>query len=304
MDDSTRQFAVIAESIEGTTPSTPTFLLTRNVSVSGGLETPRGESDERSANGMVVGTWKMNQQLPKSVELRLNYDAGLHAIMESACWGAWTANVLKVGTIKKPLSAEEKWIDDSGGLVFRRSAGLVCGSLAFSIANNAMSRVSAAFIGMDETTATTAISGATYTAAGTGNIMVPADAVVNDIVGVSSPRMMTTDFTITNGARPRFAWASAKSFSAGRGRLRIAGRSSMYFDTVGQYTALKAMPTGVFDFTLGDVAGQKMRFVVPKCRISNVSIPDGTEGDSTLAFDWAGEFDPTENTIFKATRAI
>lgn len=304
MDDSIRQVSIIKETTEGTTPSTPTWVNTRNVRIEGGLETPRGESDERQANAQIQTSWKMTQALSKQLELRLAYDGAFQTLLESVMDSTWSSNVLKFGVAKQPFSVEEKWVLDDASLLFRRSTGCAIGAMNISIRNNEMSRVSCTIVGMDESTATTAIAGATYTAASTGNIMVPADAVVNDILGVTTPRMMSMDLSISNGARGRYAWGSAKAFNTGRGRRRVSGRGVFYFDAVAQYTALKAMPSGDIDVTLGDTTSQKFRILIPNARASNVSIPDGGEGDSMLAFDFIGEWDATAASSFQITRAV
>ena len=309
MDASLKQDAVVAETSIGVTPSTPAFLLPRLVSIGGGVSRPNTRSPERvnhrQANSMTQG----NVQVQKSISGVWVRDAGVDLFWQSLLCGAFATNVLKNGSTPKPFTLEEKYHADAGGTDFyRRTTGCQVDSATISFRNDGNpGQLTFNAMGRAETTATSAISGATYAAAAPGYDPVTlADVSFDSIFGLSSPGIVNFQGTIANNLRPRYAAGSASPRSYGLGDFDFSGTIEFYLGAMADYSTFVTKQTGqVLQLTIGSVTDNKDVFKCFGCDVWNPMISDGGKNtDDTVTLNFMAKYSVSDTASLSLTRQV
>jgi hypothetical protein len=166
MDSANKQTAVVAEVTPGTTPASPGFKLLRDSSVTGSPQRGAQRSPERRPDRMAANMVSGLASYPKSINMPLVRDAGSDILLESLLCGAWSSDVLKNASIRKPFTLEEKY---EGGSTdpYRRLAGCLCDSLRLSIplaGGGDPGTLTFAIKALLESTGTAALASSTYAA--------------------------------------------------------------------------------------------------------------------------------------------
>lgn len=305
MDSANKQDAVIAESVVGTTPTSPAFKLLRTSSITGGRQQGAQRSPERLPNRQISHMVTGLAAYAKTINLPFARDAATDALLESLFFNAWSTNVLKIGQTKKTVTLEEKY----ASAVYRRATGLQVDSMrmSFPLAGGGdPGTMVFSTKALAETTAATAIASSTYTAASPDLDPVSSiDIIVNDLFSISSPKLMSLDMTISNSLRDQYAFGSANPFALGVGQFDAAGTVQIYFSALTDYSTFSsARQTGLnLDLTVGSVEDSMDHIVLSNVDVWNPDVSDpGPTGDVMVTLNFEARYDASDASSIVWTR--
>jgi hypothetical protein len=232
--------AAIAESVFGTTPTTPAFQTLRTTS--GGLRTQKstGTSNERQADRNVRDEFELGQDVNGSYDFELTYGT-FDTILEAALFGTWTDDVLVNGVTPKSLTIEETYelgATDS----FRRFTGCMINTMSLAIGSRAAVTGSFSVMGKQETLATAIVTGATYADPSETPVSTASANVASLVVGDLSPQpvVRSLQLQISNNLRTRPAVGTKFSAEFGAGRFDVTGTIEAYFQSNALYAEVLA----------------------------------------------------------------
>ena len=306
MDSANKQTAIIAEVTQGTTPATPAFLLTRDIRVSGSPSRPATRSPERRADRMAANMTTGLSSFPKTIELPYVRDAATDVLWESTLMGTWTANVLKNASTAKFFTIEEKY---EGGATdpYRRLAGCMVDSCSIGFRNGEPGTLSFGIRALAETSATAAIASATYAAPTPGyDPSTPADIVVNNLFGMTTPKVMNFSMTITNSLREQYAWGSNAPYGIGLGLFDVSGTVDVYFSVAADYSTFMTRQTAqTLSLTIGSTTLFKDTIALGNCDVFNPDVSDpGATGDHMVTLHFMARYYATDTAAIKITRLV
>ena len=306
MDSATKQTAIIAEATQGTTPATPAFKILRDIRVSGAPQRNDQRSPERRSDRMAYAMTKGLASFPKTIEMPWVRDAASDILWESAFCGTWTTDVLMNGVTLKPFTVEEKY---EGGATdpYRRLTGCIVDTVDISFQNGQPGTMNFALRALAEATATTAIASATYAAPTPGyDPSTPADIVVNNLFGITTPKVMSLSMRIENNVREQYSWGSASPFGTGLGLFNVQGQVQFYFSQLTDYSTFVTRQTGqTLDLTIGATTLFKDRLVLGAADVWNPDVNDpGATGDHMVTLNFLAKYYATDTAAIKLTRLV
>lgn len=307
MDAASKQTAVVAETTQGTIPTSPGFKLLRDSSVSGSPQRGAQRSPERRSDRMAANMVSGLGSFPKTINMPFARDAGLDILLESVMCGAWSTNVLKNGSTKKPFTLEEKY---EGGATdpYRRLAGCLCDSLrlSFPLAGGGQAGSMAFGIkAMAETTATTALGSSTYAAPTPGYDPVSSiDIAATSLFGITSPKVMGLDMTISNGMQEQYAFGSASPFGINLGAFDVTGQVQLYFSQLTDYSTFVTRQTGLaLALRVGSVEDFMDLIELNNVDVWNPDVTDpGSSGDNMVTLNFMARYAAADTAAIKWTR--
>jgi len=293
----------------GTTPSTPAFKVLRDSSVSGSPQRGAQRSPERRADRMAANMVSGLASFPKTINMPWVRDAGTDVLLESVLCGSWSTDVLKNASTKMPFTLEEKY---EGGATdpYRRLTGCLCDSLRASIplaGGGQPGTMSFGIKALAEATATSAIASSTYSAASPGEDPVSSiDIAVGDLFGITTPKVMSFDITISNAMREQYAFGSASPFGLGLGAFDVQGSVQIYFTLLAEYSTFVTRQSGLtLDLTIGSVTNQKDQIVLNQVDVWNPDITDpGASGDHMVTLNFLGRYKAADSAAIIWTREV
>lgn len=305
MDAANKQSAVVAETVIGTTPATPAFLLLRDIRVSGTPNRPANRSPERRADRFAASMTKGLNSYPKSIELAYCRDAANDVLWQSAFGAAFSTNTLKAGSTQQTFTLEEKY--SAATAPYRRLTGVQVDSVAIGWTLGQPGSLVFNCKGLAETTATTAIASSTYAAPSPGDDPItPADITVNNLFGISSPQIVALNATLSNNLRDRYKFSSADPASEGFGIFEFSGTVQFYFSQLTDYSTFATRQTGAtLDLTFGAVANHKDELVAGNCDVWNPDVSDpGQSGDHLVTLNFMARYFASDTTALKLLRNV
>lgn len=309
MDSANKQTAVVAEVTQGTIPTSPAFKLLRDSSVSGSPQRGAQRSPERRPDRMAANMVSGLASFPKTINMPFARDAGLDILLESLLCSAWSTDVLKNASTKKPFTLEEKY---EGGATdpYRRLAGCLCDSLrlSFPLAGGGdPSSLAFSIKAMAESTATTALGSSTYAAPTPGYDPVSSiDVTANNLFGITTPKIMSLDMTITNAMREQYAFGSPNPFAIGLGAFDVSGQVQLYFSQLTDYSAFVTRQTGLtLDLLIGSVEDFMDQIVLSNVDVWNPDVTDpGASGDNMVTLNFMARYAAGDSAAIKWTRNV
>ena len=309
MDSANKQTAVVAEVTQGTTPASPAFKLLRDASVSGSPQRGAQRSPERRSDRMAANMVSGLASFPKTINMPFARDAGLDILLESLLCGAWSTDVLKNASTKKPFTLEEKY---EGGATdpYRRLAGCLCDSLrlSFPLAGGGdPGSLAFSIKAMGESTAASALGSATYAAPTPAYDPVSSiDVTVNDLFGISAPKLMSFDMTISNAMREKYAFGSPNPFDIGLGAFDVTGQVQLYFSQLTDYSTFVQRQSGLtLDLLIGSVEDYMDQIELPNVDVWNPDVTDpGAGGDNMVTLNFMARYAASDTAAIKWTRNV
>ena len=294
----------VAETVFGTTPSTPSLIqlpytthtlnLTKERVTGNDIQPDRMPRTDRHGNRTAAGDI--------TVDLRKgDYDP----FLESAFFNTWATNVLKVGTTPKFFSIEDAATDISQ---FRLFTGMAVSSLAVSIRPNQMVTGTFSMVGKDMT-----ISGTSVDAVKTASsVNQPFDSYSGALsIGTAGGTLTSVavvtgiDFTINNALAPTFVVGSSSTPQLEYGMATVEGTITAYFEDatlINRFinetaTGLQVVvddPTGLSDYT----------WLFPRVKINGADVPVDNPASRIITMPFVALYDTTEATNIKLTRSV
>jgi len=306
-DGSQRRVALIAEVTAGTTPSTPTFLIARTVSAEANISRPKQPSNERRADRRLSQVYGGLAGSSANMTIEWSDDTVLDSILESALNSTWNTDVLKDGITPKSFTIEIT--DETGGTdSFYRVRGQQVNTLSLNIVPGQAVTSQIGFIGMDGVQATSIISGATYTAAGTELVFCGTDFSLTDLFGTSNAQIASINLNITNNLRPRHSLNSSIKpypFGIGLGSFRVTGEVTC-FRQDNTIAALDLADTQAdLQFTIGVTTLKKYSFDMLTAAVTGHRVTDGgNNGDIMDVIQFEALYDSGDTSQLKITRNV
>lgn len=306
MDSANKQTAVVAEVTQGTTPTTPAFKLLRDIRVSGAPQRNDQRSPERRSDRMAANMYKGLATFPKTIEMPWTRDAGTDVLWESVLCGGWSTNVLKNASTLKPFTLEEKY---EGGATdpYRRLAGCIVDTLDISFRNGEPGTMNFGIRALNESTATAALGSSTYAAPTPAyDPSTPADIVVNDLFGITTPKVVGMTMRISNSLRDQHQWGGVAPFGLGLGLFDISGTVELYFSQLTDYSTFVSRQSGLtLDLTIGATTNFKDQIVLGTCDVWNPDVGDpGATGDHLVTLNFMARYDTSDTAAIVLTRNV
>lgn len=288
----------------GTTPATPSLIQLPYTTHTLNLTKERVTGNDIQPDRMVRVDRHGNRSVAGDIVVDLR-KADFDPLLESAFFGTFATNVLKVGTTPKFFSIEDAATDISQ---FRLFTGMAVSSLAVSIRPNQMVTGTFSMVGKDMTIAGTSVDAVktassvnqpfdSYSGAlsiGTAGGALTAAAIVTGI-----------DFTINNALAPTFVVGSSATPQLEYGMATVEGTITAYFEDatlINRFinetaTGLQVVvddPTGLSDYT----------WLFPRVKINGADVPVDNPSSRIITMPFVALYDTTEATNIKLTRSV
>lgn len=288
----------------GTTPLTPALVQLPYTTHTLNLTKERVTGNDIQPDRMVRVDRHGNRSVAGDIVADLR-KADYDPFLESAFFGTFATNVLKVGTTPKFFSIEDAATDITQ---FRLFTGMAVSSLAVSIRPNQMVTGTFSMVGKDMT-----ISGTSVDAVKTASsVNQPFDSYsgalsIGTAGGALTAAAIVTgiDFTINNALAPTFVVGSASTPQLEYGMATVEGTITAYFEDASLInrfinetaTGLQVViddPTGLSDYT----------WLFPRVKINGADVPVDNPASRIITMPFVALYDTTENTNLKLTRSV
>lgn len=207
------------------------------------------------------------------------------------------ASNLRTGTTRRSFTLERDFDDITQYLRF---TGVNFNTFALDITQDGTGQiVSATFgtMGKGQTTATTALAGATYASETTTSPFDSYSGIIRD-GGTNIAVVTALSLNIDNGMAPLFVVGSDETLQPSQQRSRLTGSMTVYFEDTTVLSKFINETETTLQFSLVDVDGNTYMFYLPRVKY-NSGQPDVTSEDPvTLSVDFVGLLDSvTSNNI-------
>ena len=290
------QVAYIPEVTFKTTPATPVGQLLRFTGFSlaadrNYLNNPELRTDRQKTagrGGVIIGKGDVSGVFSFGT-----YDA----LLEAALGGAWTVNVLKVGTTRKSFTFEKLYKVNTYSFPF---TGVVVDS--FEISGKADANVECKF-GLIAATCGTESGTSIWTsttAASTGIVLTTWEGSVKK-GGSAIGTVVGWALKGANNYQQAKVCGSSSLYDLAQGTCAVTGSMEMYFDSYAIYTDFRAENTVVLQIVIGAGSSATYTLDLTACKITKFGSPSTADGLVTVSVDFESYTDPT-NTALKITR--
>lgn len=287
------QWAYVAEVTGGTTPATPAFQKFRQRAGSRlKINRPRMESTELGPDRRLRSTFGGIGGASARISTLLFHETFMHDWLEAALFGTWSTDDLLDGVTEKYKTIERKFVAGASS-IYDRATGCLVDTMTLTVIPNQEVTVDFDVTALGGSTASSAISGATYADASVGAAADYADISSISLFGLSGFSLARLQLTLQNQIRPQPKLGSQDLKGVGSGRLRITGQADLYLEDQAHYAAAVANTTGAVAFTIGPTGGSsgaRYTFSTPSCEISDHEAGDQS-GDGMLSLSWNTLFD-------------
>jgi len=222
------RLAFIPEVTFGVTPATPTLVALPIKTHTLTLSKDRLQGEDILGDRMTRVDRHGNRQAAGSLEVDLRAGT-FDAFLESAMFGAFDTDVLKVGTAPRFLTLEDASLDIGQFRIFR---GMGVSSASFSVAPNQMVQTTFEMVGKGATQATATIASTLTPAANVAPFdsyngeVYEGGTTSGDVIGIVS----SLNFSIQNSLSPTFVVGSAETPQLESGRAVVEGEMLVYYE--------------------------------------------------------------------------
>ena len=296
----------VAETAYGTTPATPSFSNLRVTSEGLVAADTFQESAELTPHGNVTDTFLTGSMAQGPIAFELTdgtFEAWLAAMLRSD-WDGSPDDVLRNGIAPTSFTVENSSL-------YQRFTGMIPNTM--SLAFSAGEKVTGSFdlMGSAVSTATTAISGATYTAA---NQERPLNGT-SDFSGLAfmglspTPKIRSVNLSVQSNLREQRELGRLGPAGYGLGKFRVTAEMEIYFDSWTLYEAWRAQTAGGLSWRVGTEAGKRYDFEIGRGKLTNATVTAGGENTDVMVnatyqglYNQSGS--PAENCTLKITRNV
>jgi len=302
----TKRTAIVPEVTQGITPTTPGFMIVRDIRVEGELERGDSVSRERKSDRSAFAMAKGLSSFVKTIEMPYVRDAATDTFWSSAFCSAWSANVLKNGSGKVPFTLEERY-DGEPAPMHRRVTGCIVDEVALVMRVGSYGRLRYKVRGLAESFTYDPLDGATYADPTPGYDPVTPGAIeTTNLFSLTSPRVIALSLMMRNNTRDRHRFGSVDPFGNGLGALRVAGQVELYFTDLREYTVFMQRQRGLgLNLLIGSEAGAKDRLQMTNVDVWNPDVSDpGSEGEHIVTLNFVAKYSPDDDAVAVLTRNL
>jgi len=308
VNSSETRLAVIAETVWGTTPATPTFKNLRFTGESLSINRQTVSSDDIRPDRNVSDLTQVGGSAEGDINFDLSYGgagSAFDTLLESFMHAAWASDVIKNGVTQKSVTLE-KTFEAGTTDIFYRLTGMVANQFSLSCTAGQKVTGSFSFQGKGGSVSNAIIAGATYAAAPTGGVINAATGFAGlSVTGLTSPKIRSLSFQAQNNLRGQQALGSVDNVGVGAGRVVITGSLEMYLED-SSLLDLYLNGTGAgLAFTLGQVTAEKYAFIFPAIKFTTCQVvAGGNDQDVIVNAGWQAIYDAGTSASMQITRAV
>lgn len=299
------RLAIVPEVTWGTTPSNPVFQNVRYTGESLKINRQSVTSSEIRADRNVADSSQVSGGAGGDINIEWAYDDAIELLLPSLMFGSWSTDVLKNGTTQSSFSIEKKF-ENGATDVYYRMTGMVANTLSLNVRAGQIATGSFGLLGKGGSVATTAISGATYTAAGTSEIFnATSDFASLSVGSLTTPKVMGLTLSASNNLRAQNVVGSFDAAGIGAGRMQLTGTMEVYLENKELLDLFLADTASSLSFIIGGVTTEKYQFDVGTLKFTDATVTaGGNDQDVMASAQWTGLYDTSDDCTLKITRGV
>ena len=300
--------SIIEETVEGTTPATPAFtsLRFRGESISESLKSETDEeirSDRQYSDSVIV-----SGESAGDVQFNMSYSAQtdlfLMAILQTSSTTWLTTESIYNEKTKRFYTIEKIVEDGAGASQYWRYNGMQAGTMSLNFQDGIL-QGSVSFMGLQGSTDTVIVTGATYGALHTAPLMNSADTLTAITVkdsGDADLGVVVQDMSLTmsNGLRGQRALGSLYNAGIASSRFKAEFSGNLYFKDKTIYDKFKLNDYLKLQIDLTDSTGAIYSIALNKLKTQSFEVVAGGV-DQDLIVAWSaqgfGDSDTPSRTI-------
>lgn len=299
-----RDVAVIDEVTFGTTPATPAFTYLRVKEGSG--MSPTKQTDiirQLSQHANPVDLVQLGQDATGTYNLVPSYGGAFETMLLAAIrQTAFTTNVAWNGRNTLSKSFEEKITGTAAA--YLRYTGVEVESMDINVAARGQMEASVSVQGKVGAVATSAISGATYTAVNTEEVYNALGVAGIAIQSLSpAPSVRSLSASIKHALTPINVVGSLTRLGNAYDQIEVTGSLETLFEDTTALAAFLNHNSGAITFTVGTVTAKKYKFTFPKVYFSEGAVSQAATGPVMVTLKFTAVYDGTNGTV-KIEKAI
>ena len=296
------QLAYVEEVTPGVTPATPAFQVLRFTGESLNANITNVKSNEIRADRNVPDLIQVSASSGGAINVEISYGS-FDDLLESALYSAWSTDTLINGVTQKTFTIE-KLFETGATDQYHRFTRCVVDNMSLSIGAQGIITATFTFIAGEFSTATTAITGATYTAVNTNDVMnASTDFSGLALNGVTSPRLQTLNLSISNSLREQPEAGSLYSTGIGAGQFEVTGDGVIYFDDAELYDLFVAGTESDLAFKIGGASSKNYVFTMQKLKFATASVNAGSnDEDLVVNFTFQALYNASDAGTLKIER--
>lgn len=261
----------IAETVPGTTPTTPAFKLLPYTGgapefnfttvVSEAIRSDRQTEDVIITNAEVTGT----------INFELSYDAFKPFLIEVLRSG--DSGPYENGTEDPTTYTFLKRVIDGATTYHFYYTGCVIKSITLSFADSSLITGSMTIVGRSENATTTMITGSTYVQPAAYTVMNTASNVDTITLGGSAFCTSTMDITFENNSERATCIGTLGASDINDFTFDVTGSLEIYFEDLTQYTTFKNSTSFALALSLIDNDTNQIDISFPRCKYESMTVP-------------------------------
>lgn len=295
------RLAAIAESVYGTTPTSPAFQNMRFTSESLKPNIENITSNEIRADRNVADLIQVGSNAGGAVNFELSYGT-FDEFLESVMFNTWATDVLKNGNTQKSFTLE-KTFEAGATDQYHRFTGAVANTMSLALQAGQIATGNFGFLAKGFSAGQAILSGATYVAANANPVINAASNFGSlSVTGASGIELTTLNLNITNNLRQQPVIGSIQSRGVSTGRFEVTGDLTAYFEDEDLYNLFLNGTAADLTFNLTDSLTNDYEFEIGNLKFETGEvIAGGNDQDVMVQLTFRGLYDGTDNTL-KVTR--
>lgn len=288
--------SIIEETVEGTTPATPAFttLRFRGESINETLSSETDEeirSDRQYTDSLIV-SGESAGDMQYNMTYSAQTDMFLMAMLQTSKTTWLTTEPMYNEKTKRYYTIEKTVVDGGGTPVYFRFRGMQAGSMSLNFQDGIL-QSSITWMGLDGSSDTTILTGATYGAVNNAPLMNSSDSITDITIKDSADvdlGAVLQDMTLTldNGLRGQRALGSLYNAGIASSRFKAEFSGNLYFKDKTIYDKFKANDHMKVSITLTDSTGASYVFSLNKLKTQSFEVVAGGV-DQDMVVAWAAQ---------------
>lgn len=294
MNSADISYALIAETVPGTTPATGVWIPVAHLDSSGGVsvQTPMVDSETKTATRDGLGARALSEQIGGDINMELRVSDAHRFLLSSGLSGTWASKVLKAGIADKSFTIRKKTANGaSDNLQYFR--GSQVSTVTLNGEAGAFLNIGYTIISQSGEETATAIAALTEGTESSNSLLTSSELGAVSIGSFTDLELASFNLEIshTRNAIPKMGSRQAKSISTS-GRRVISGSIKVFKEDHTLATTLGEAGQKV-ELTIGTV-NNGYKITIPK---ANFSRPQDEDGETVFqVIDFSGALDPTTGT--------
>lgn len=290
--------AWVLETVAGTTPTSPAFQEINFTSEAIGLTVDTIVDETIRKDGQLSDVTSGNRQVGGNMPASLRYGE-FDVFLEAALGGTWDVGVPTAGTDQLKSGTEvrsytiERFHEDV--VAYFRNTGIQFSGFTLNRDANAITTIDFTVVGLNQTTATSELAGATYAGVSTVEPMNAFNGSF-DINGQTDACVTTMSLSLDRANEAQFCIGSDISTEQVVTTSDVTGSLSITFEDLTAYTLFNAQTYFALEIVLEDAAGNEIKFILPRIKYTSADIPVSGKGVITQSYEITATHDVTTGT--------